>query len=190
MLFLCLPWHSDDSSPQTVSARHSDRFINAHSGLCNNILISQVNLMFAYWDWTGSLSQTNAWWARYGCSSFLLSHLPQTACQWRALIGARFPFCQHKHAGKGKWSGDKAKTLTGVKEPIICDHLWPVSLMTEGELRFGGFYGGYYIGRKCLACVYQRFICDCTAWTDERIGMAEMPPQVVRLRRLLFEYLC
>lgn len=40
-----------------------------------------------------------------------------------ALIGARFPFCQHKHTGKVEEGGVKAETLTGIKEPIICDHL-------------------------------------------------------------------
>lgn len=40
-----------------------------------------------------------------------------------ALIGARFSFCQHKHAGKVEGGGGKAETLTGFKEPIMGDHL-------------------------------------------------------------------
>lgn len=60
-----------------------------------------------------------------GVVPFLSSHLPESVvCQCVVLIGARLPFCQQKSVEERvEGGGDKAKTITGVKEPIICDHL-------------------------------------------------------------------
>lgn len=78
--------------------------------------------MFAYWDWSHYPKLMLDEQGIVAVPS-LLSRLPQTVCLRRMLIGLRFPFCQHKHVGKVKGRGDKPKTLTGIKEPILCGHL-------------------------------------------------------------------
>lgn len=70
--------HLDDSILQTAGTRHLNKFINA-CGFCKNIHVSEYKVNFVCFPEWGRLISC-AWWERYGCSSFLLSHLPESFC--------------------------------------------------------------------------------------------------------------
>lgn len=92
--------------------------------------------------------------------SILLSRLLPRVCQEKRWLEPDF-HCVNTNSGKAEGGGGKAETLTGVREPIICDRLWPVQPTVSENLR----------SMKELWRRPSEVCWSLTAWADEDTGI-------------------